>query len=421
MTSLQAGGRMLLACPDCGAVQSVAPSPPRAEVLCRVCDMVLEDHRGRNLDAPLACALATLLLLFPANFLPMMTVNVAGVAASTHLASGLWTAARQGWPVVTAVLALQGIVLPFVYFGLLTGTLAAIRFGFRGPLLGRLFRYCLLLDRWAMLDVLAIGFGVGWTRVEAKIPVAIDAGGWCFLATAFLTLFTQAALEKRAVWRHLAMPGQAMGPDIVACTTCDLVLPGEQAERPCPRCAALLHRRRPGSLRLCLALTLTSWVLIPPSYILPMSSLWKIGTPHPHSIPFGIEKLFSSGFWPLGILIVVTSIGVPVGKLLLLSWCMLAIRNRSSWRLRTRTRLLRLVDTVGRWSNLDPFTIMIFAPIMQFGQLAHIDLGGGTLAFLMVVVLSMLAAHVFDPRLMWDAAEAGAGQKSIGAVGESPI
>jgi paraquat-inducible protein A len=412
---------MLLACPNCAAVQTVAPSPPRARVLCRVCDIVLEDHRGRGLDAPLACALTTLLLLFPANFLPMMTVHLAGIASSTHLASGLLTAARQGWPLVTLVLALQGFLLPFAYFGLLAGTLTAVRLGFRGALLGRLFRYSLLLDRWAMLDVLAIGFGVGWERVQSQIPVTIDAGGWCFLATALLTLITRTTLEKRAVWRHLAMPEQALGPDVVACTTCDLVLPGSRTGRACPRCAAPLHRRRPGSLRLCLALTLTSWVLIPPSYILPMSILWKVGTPHPHSIPIGIVRLFSSGFWPLGILIIVTSIGVPLGKLLVLSWCMLAIRYRSSGRLRLRTRLLNLVDTVGRWSNLDPFTVMVFAPMMQFGQLAHIEMGGGTLAFLMVVALSMLAAHVLDPRLMWDAADAGAARNSTSIAREPSL
>jgi paraquat-inducible protein A len=396
---------MLLACPDCGAIQCVAPSPPRAEVLCRVCDMVLEDPRGRSLDAAIACSLATFLLLLPANFLPIMTINVAGISESTHLASGLGTSWQQGWPVVTAVLALQGFILPFAYFTLLTGTLAAIRFGLRGQLLGRLFRYCLWLDRWAMLDVMAIGFGVGYGRIEARIHVHVDIGGWCFLATAFLTLFTRAAVEKRTVWRRLAMPQPTLGSDVVACTTCDLVLPGHLTGTACPRCAAILHRRRTGSARRCAALIVASWTLMLPSYILPMSAFWEAGTPHPHSIPAGIAQLFSSGFWPLGILIAVTSVGVPVGKLLGLSWCLLAIRTRSPRRLKFRTKLFRLVDDIGRWSNLDPFTVMIFAPMIPFGQLAHIDIRGGSLAFLAMVAVSMIAAHVLDPRLMWDAAE----------------
>ena len=43
---------------------------------------------------------------------------------------------------------------------------------------------------------------------------------------------------------------------------------------------------------------------------------------------------------------------------------------------------------------------------MQFGPLASVYVGKGALAFLAVVVLTMFAARLFDPRLMWDAAEA---------------
>ena len=45
---------------------------------------------------------------------------------------------------------------------------------------------------------------------------------------------------------------------------------------------------------------------------------------------------------------------------------------------------------------------MIFAPMIQFGQVAHFDFMGGAAAFLATVVLSMLAARAFDPRLLWD-------------------
>ena len=55
---------------------------------------------------------------------------------------------------------------------------------------------------------------------------------------------------------------------------------------------------------------------------------------------------------------------------------------------------------------LDPFAVMIFVPMGQFGQLAHISVMGGCPAFLATVVLSMLALQLFDPRLMWDAARA---------------
>lgn len=48
--------------------------------------------------------------------------------------------------------------------------------------------------------------------------------------------------------------------------------------------------------------------------------------------------------------------------------------------------------------------MLVFAPMIQFGQLAHFDFMGGAAAFLATVVLSMLATRALDPRLMWDAA-----------------
>ena len=88
----------ILACPGCGTIQALPACPHRGEIQCRVCDQVLEDANGRSLEAGLACSITTLLLLFPANVLPLMTVHVAGISDTTNLASGLVTAWKQGWP-----------------------------------------------------------------------------------------------------------------------------------------------------------------------------------------------------------------------------------------------------------------------------------------------------------------------------------
>jgi paraquat-inducible protein A len=69
-----------------------------------------------------------------------------------------------------------------------------------------------------------------------------------------------------------------------------------------------------------------------------------------------------------------------------------------------KTRLCRLIDEIGRWSCVDVFTIAVFLPIMQFHGMVSTNAANGAPAFLLVVVVTMLASHAFDPRLMWDAA-----------------
>ncbi len=407
---------MLIACPSCAAVEHLPPPPKRGILECWQCGEVLETTTGRSLDAALACSIATLLLLLPANLMPIMTVHVARIDDSTHLGSGLITAWRQGWPLLTIVMGLQGVVLPFLRFGLLSVTLAAIRLGIRGGWVGPAFRFSETLDLWAMVDVLLVGAGIGYGRVASQIPVDIRAGGWCFVAAALMTMVTRASLERRAVWRSLGTPPAQAEADAVACTSCDLVLPAEAEGRRCPRCAAMIHRRRPFALTQCTALVLACWTLMPIAYGFPMSEIWELGAPQPHTIIDGIALLFEHGFWPFGVTLILVSVLIPFSKLISLSWFLVAIHRRSSARLRQRTRLYRIIDEAGRWSNLDPFAVMIFAPMVQFGQIAHINIMLGSPAFLSTVVLSMVATRVFDPRLMWDAARAGggtAGQRNI--------
>jgi paraquat-inducible protein A len=354
---------------------------------------MLEKKSGRSLDGALACSIATFLLLFPANILPFMTVHIGGINRTTHLAQGLPLAWQQGWPLVAITLGLVGIVLPFLRFGLLSVTLAAIRSGARGPLAGRAFRWCQTLDVWAMFDVLLIGAGIGYGRVASQIPVHIEAGGWCFLAAALMTMVTRASLERRALWRRLDIPRAEVGRHPTACTACDLVLPASAEGRRCPRCAARVRRVRPGAWTECAALTIACWILTPIAYGYPISELWKAGAAQPHTIIDGIELLFSNGFWYFGIIVFLVSVVFPFTKLIGLSWFLISTHRRSTGYLRAKTQLYRFIDEVGRWSTLDPFTVMIFAPMVQFRQVAHINFMGGAPAFLATVMLSMLATR----------------------------
>jgi paraquat-inducible protein A len=95
-------------------------------------------------------------------------------------------------------------------------------------------------------------------------------------------------------------------------------------------------------------------------------------------------------------------------KLVSLGWFLYAIRRRSVRWLRERTVLYRLIDSVGRWSNIDVFMMSILAASLQFGFLTTVDPEAGIVSFAAVVVLTMLASAIFDPRLMWDAAREGA-------------
>jgi paraquat-inducible protein A len=64
--------------------------------------------------------------------------------------------------------------------------------------------------------------------------------------------------------------------------------------------------------------------------------------------------------------------------------------------------MYRIIAFVGRWSMLDIFMISILVTLVNFGGVAQIIAGSAATAFAAVVVLTMLAARCFDPRLLWD-------------------
>ena len=85
---------------------------------------------------------------------------------------------------------------------------------------------------------------------------------------------------------------------------------------------------------------------------------------------------------------------------------LISVQRRSRWRLKDRALIYRIVEAVGRWSMVDVFVVSVLVALVQLGSIAGITPNVGIVAFASVVVLTMIAALVFDPRLIWDAAGA---------------
>jgi paraquat-inducible protein A len=83
---------------------------------------------------------------------------------------------------------------------------------------------------------------------------------------------------------------------------------------------------------------------------------------------------------------------------------LITTQRGSRWRLRDRTILYRIVESVGRWSMIDIFMLSILAGLVRLGAIATIEPGAGAISFAAVVIITIFAASAFDPRLMWDAA-----------------
>jgi paraquat-inducible protein A len=93
---------------------------------------------------------------------------------------------------------------------------------------------------------------------------------------------------------------------------------------------------------------------------------------------------------------------VPLLKLIALTFLLISIQKGSSWRPVERTKLFHVVEAVGRWSMTDIYVVTILVALVSLGNLATIEAGMGAVYFAGVVVMTILAAESFDPRLIWD-------------------
>lgn len=195
-------------------------------------------------------------------------------------------------------------------------------------------------------------------------------------------------------------PESAAAQGLALCHVCGMVTPASEGR--CPRCHGALHLRFRESLQRTWALTLAALALYFPANLLPVLRLESFYGDQQDTIVSGVIQFWQAGDFPVAIIIFVASVIIPVVKMV--SIVALCLAARTGRRPRGMTRLYRMTEFVGRWSMVDIFVVAILVAVVQLGSTLSIHPGPGALSFAAVVVLTMLAASSFDPRLIWDAA-----------------
>lgn len=194
---------------------------------------------------------------------------------------------------------------------------------------------------------------------------------------------------------------------LISCHSCHRLCQSakQSADRVCPRCGATLHDRKPNSIARTWALVLAAFVFYIPANVLPVTIVISLGKAQSDTIMTGVIYFITSGMWPIALVIFLASIFVPLMKLLILTFLLISVQRKSSWRQRDRTRLYRITEAIGRWSMVDIFVVTILVALVHLGGLATIHAGPGAIFFGAVVVTTIFAAMSFDPRLIWDTEE----------------
>ncbi|SAK65194.1 PqiA family integral membrane protein [Caballeronia arationis] len=409
----------LIACHECDLLQRETVLPGAGIARCTRCGAELYRNHPDSLNRSLAFTLGALVLFAIANAYPIVGLKVSGNLVETSLAGSVDVLYHDGmWPIAGLVLVTT-ILMPMLQMASMAYLLVPLRFGrvpYRADLVFRLLH---LAAPWGMTEVLILGVLVALVKLAHIAGVVPGIALWAFGALMLALAASSAAFDPRSFWERVsraepqtfASAPTAARAGLFACHDCGLLskaAPRAHAGR-CPRCGAALHFRKPESIARTWAFLIAAITLYIPANTLPMMDTSSLFGAQRDTIMSGVVYLWTSGAWPLSVIVFIASVAVPMLKIMALVFLVVTAQRRSRGLLRPRTMIYRIVEFVGRWSMLDIYVVTLLVALVQFNALATIKAGPAAIAFGAVVVLTMFAAMSFDPRLIWDANEADHG------------
>jgi paraquat-inducible protein A len=411
----------LYECPDCGQMQILPALPAGARAVCLRCDAVLRHTRRDPLVLPLALNISALILFGLGATLTLMSVTTAGQQRVAGLISGPTEMEHYGLWEISLVVLITTVAAPLARVLSMVAVLTGLRLKRPPTELRAIYAWVEHLRPWSMVEIYLLGLFVAYVRLSGMATVDLGPAIYALGGLMVIMVLADYTLDEQAVWEAMEPQNRRRRRTLdsnpatldhatpnthrwrIGCDTCGLVSRAAPGMR-CSRCGFRLHERKRGSIERTWAFAIAATVLYIPANIYPVLTVVRLGDGEPSTILGGVRELLNLGMWPLAALVFFASVAVPVLKLIGLGILLISTHSGTGRALHDRTVLYRIVDAIGRWSMIDIFMESILVALVQFGKLASVYPGPGAIAFAAVVILTMLAAHSFDPRLMWDSA-----------------
>ena len=163
--------------------------------------------------------------------------------------------------------------------------------------------------------------------------------------------------------------------------------------------------RTGNSLQRTMALLITASILYVPANIYPIMITEALGVEEYSTIMGGVILLIKLGSIPVAAVIFIASVMVPSAKLAAMYYLVWSVERNQRENQRQRTKMYLIAEFIGKWSMIDVFVVAILVALVHLGGLLVIRPGIAAYSFAVVVLVTMVAAELFDPRLMWDQLE----------------
>lgn len=406
-----------LVCNDCGQVQSVVAISPQHEMCCFNCGAQLHEGHGAWFEPVIALTFAALGLFIISLFYPILTLEIGSQSQTVTILDGFWALMQRDNFILAALIITTLFLFPLFEIVSLLYLLIPYYFNKHLPGQGAVLRWFNQAQSWSMLEVFLLGMVVASIKMADMAILHLEVGSYALFLLVGMLLLANLKLDRMKFWSWINTNNYftgVVGERVLDCTACNAMVGMSIVEGSghCPRCGSDVHERIPNSLQKTTAFTLAAAILYIPANVLPIMTYSTLGDVGTDTIFSGVVELIAAGLYGIAFIVFTASIAVPILKLVVLAYLIIAVHYRVRIGTKHRAFLYRMTEFIGRWSMVDVFVVTIFVAIVQFGFVYTVEAEGAIIAFGAVVVLTMIAAETFDPRLLWDARDRKHGKKT---------
>lgn len=194
----------LIACHECDLLMRKPVLAHGEKAQCPRCGYELYAHRQAVVSRSLALVIAALLLYVPANFLPIMQLNLLGQSSKDTVWSGVLGLFDTGMEGVAVVVFLCSMGIPLLKLICQLLVLLSIRWNIGrsyGLLLYRIYHH---LRDWGMLEVYLMGVLVAIVKLADMASITLGLGLVCFISLLLIQVWLEVVMSPHQVWQALS-------------------------------------------------------------------------------------------------------------------------------------------------------------------------------------------------------------------------
>ncbi|CNJ93774.1 PqiA family integral membrane protein [Yersinia pseudotuberculosis] len=175
---------------------------PDSHGRCPRCHTPLRHRRRHSLQKTWAALIAAIVLLLPANLLPISIVYANGARIEDTIFSGVVSLASSGNFPIAAVVFIASVLVPFTKVIVLITLLLSIHLKTQHSLKTRmrLLRLITWIGRWSMLDLFVIALMMSLINRDQLFSFTMGPAAFYFGSAVILTILAVEWLDSRLIW-----------------------------------------------------------------------------------------------------------------------------------------------------------------------------------------------------------------------------